>query len=105
MSTTTLEIEEPINVLLKELEALSLMPRTPGRHQEIEALRARVTQVRQEIFASLTPWQRVLIARHPKRPYTLDYVARLCTDFTEIHGDRRFGDDPRHRRGVRPVRG
>ena len=93
MSTTTLEIEEPINVLLKELEALSLMPRTPARHQEIDALRARVTQVRQEIFASLTPWQRVLVARHPKRPHTLDYVARLCTDFTEIHGDRRFGDD------------
>ena len=69
------------------------MPRTPARHQEIDALRARVTQVRQEIFGSLTPWQRVLVARHPTRPYTLDYVARLFTDFTEIHGDRRFGDD------------
>ena len=93
MSTATLEFEEPINVLLKEIEALSLMPRTPARHQEIDALRARVTQVRQEIFSSLTPWQRVLVARHPKRPYTLDYVTLLCTDFTEIHGDRRFGDD------------
>ena len=93
MSTETLEFEAPINVLLKEIEALSLMPRTPARHQEIDALRARVTQVRQEIFGSLTPWQRVLVARHPKRPHTLDYVARLFTDFTEIHGDRRFGDD------------
>ena len=93
VSTATLEFEGPIIVLLKEIEALSLMPRTPARHQEIDALRARVTQVRQEIFGSLTPWQRVLVARHPKRPHTLDYVARSFTDFTEIHGDRRFGDD------------
>jgi acetyl-CoA carboxylase carboxyl transferase subunit alpha len=93
MSTAALEFEEPINVLLKEVEALSLMPRTSARHHEIEALRSRVTQLRQEIFGHLTPWQRVLVARHPKRPYTLDYIAWLFADFTEIHGDRRFGDD------------
>ncbi len=93
MSTAALEFEEPINVLLKEVEALSLMPRTSARHHEIEALRSRVTQLRQEIFGHLTPWQRVLVARHPKRPYTLDYIAWLFGDFTEIHGDRRFGDD------------
>ena len=93
MSLTTLEFEEPINVLLKEVEALSLMPRTPARHQEIDALRTRVAQLRQEIYGNLTPWQRVLVARHPARPHTLDYVARLFTDFTEIHGDRRFADD------------
>ncbi len=93
MSTAGLEFEEPINVLLKEVEALSLMPRTSARHHEIEALCSRVTQLRQEIFGHLTPWQRVLVARHPKRPYTLDYIAWLFTDFTEIHGDRRFGDD------------
>ena len=93
MSAATLEFEEPINALLTEIEALSLMPRTPARQQEIEALRDRVAQLRQEIYSNLTPWQRVLVARHPKRPYTLDYVARLFTDFTEIHGDRRFGDD------------
>ena len=93
MSTTTLDFEEPIDVLLTEIEALSLMPRTPGRHQELDALRHRVAQLRQEIYSNLTPWQRVLVARHPKRPYTLDYIARLFTDFTEIHGDRRFGDD------------
>ena len=93
MSAASLEFEEPVNILLKEIEALSLMPRTPARQQEIDALRDRVVQVRQEIYSSLTPWQRVLVARHPKRPYTLDYIARLFTDFTEIHGDRRFGDD------------
>ena len=93
VSSATLEFEEPITVLLTEIEALTLMPRTPARHQEIDALRDRVAQLRQEIFSHLTPWQRVLVARHPKRPYTLDYIARLFTDFTEIHGDRRFGDD------------
>jgi acetyl-CoA carboxylase carboxyl transferase subunit alpha len=93
MSTAALEFEEPVNVLLTEIEALSLMPRTSTRHHEIEALRSRVTQLRQEIFGHLTPWQRVLVARHPKRPYTLDYIGWLFTDFTEIHGDRRFGDD------------
>ena len=93
MSTAILDFEEPINVLLIEIEALSLMPRTPARHQEIGALRERMTQVRQEIYSNLTPWQRVMVARHPKRPYTLDYVGRLFTDFTELHGDRRFGDD------------
>ena len=93
MSTATLEFEEPITVLLTQIEALTLMPRTPTRHQEIEALRDRVAQLRQEIFSHLTPWQRVLVARHPKRPNTLDYIAQLFTEFTEIHGDRRFGDD------------
>lgn len=93
VSTATLEFEEPIIVLLTEIEALTLMPRTPARQQEIDGLRDRVAQLRQEIFSHLTPWQRVLVARHPKRPYTLDYIARLFTEFTEIHGDRRFGDD------------
>jgi acetyl-CoA carboxylase carboxyl transferase subunit alpha len=93
VSTATLEFEEPISVLLTEVEALTLMPRTPARQQEIDALRDRVAQLRQEIFSHLTPWQRVLVARHPKRPYTLDYIGQLFSEFIELHGDRRFGDD------------
>ncbi len=93
VSAPTLAFEEPIAVLLREVEALSLMPRTPARQQEIDVLRTRVAQTRQEIYSNLTPWQRVLVARHPTRPHTLDYITRLFTDFTEIHGDRRFGDD------------
>ena len=89
----TLDFEEPVGVLLKEIEALRMLPRTVEREQEIDSLRARADQVRSEIFSNLTPWQQVLVARHPSRPHTLDYVARLFTDFTEIHGDRRFGDD------------
>lgn len=89
-----LEFEEPIAVLLKEIEALSLMPVTPHRDQAIESLQRRLVEVRRELYATLTPWQRVLVARHPQRPYTLDYVGKLFTDFLEVHGDRRFGDDP-----------
>ena len=94
MSIETLEFEEPIGVLLKEIEALELAPRTPERHQKLETLRQRVETLRQEIYSALSPWQQVLVARHPNRPHTLDYVERIFTDFTEIHGDRRFGDDP-----------
>src|SRR6478672_7421891 len=88
-----LEFEEPIGVLLKEIEALSMLPSTPERERSIESLRRRADSIRGEIYASLTPWQRVLVARHPNRPNTLDYVERLFTAFDELHGDRRFADD------------
>ena len=88
-----LEFEEPVGVLLKEIEALSMLPRTPERERSIDSLRRRADEIRTEIFASLTPWQRVLVARHPSRPNTLDYVERLFTEVDELHGDRRFADD------------
>jgi acetyl-CoA carboxylase carboxyl transferase subunit alpha len=88
-----LEFEEPIGVLLKEIEALSMLPRTPERERSIESLRRRAEEIRGELYANLTPWQRVLVARHPSRPNTLDYVERLFTGFDELHGDRRFADD------------
>jgi len=89
----TLDFEEPVAVLLKEIEALSMMPSTPEREREIETLRRRADSIRAEIYASLTPWQRVQVARHPNRPYMLDYVGMMFTDFIEMHGDRRFADD------------
>src|SRR3954467_7006473 len=88
-----LEFEEPVGVLLKEIEALSMLPQTPERQKSIESLRRRADEIRVEIFQTLTPWQRVLVARHPNRPNTLDYVERLFTDVDELHGDRRFADD------------
>jgi acetyl-CoA carboxylase carboxyl transferase subunit alpha len=88
-----LEFEEPIGVLLKEIEALSLMARTPDRERSIETLRKRADDIRAELYANLTPWQRVLVARHPNRPNTLDYVERLFTGWDELHGDRRYADD------------
>ena len=93
MPPELLEFEEPIGVLLKEIEALSLMPQTPDRLRSIDKLRKRAEELRVELYSSLTPWQRVLVARHAARPNTLDYVERLFTGFDELHGDRRFADD------------
>jgi acetyl-CoA carboxylase carboxyl transferase subunit alpha len=93
MPPDTLEFEEPIAVLLKEIEALSMLPRTPQRQGEIDGLHRRIESIRADIYAHLTPWQRVLVARHPNRPTVLDYVNRMFTEFTEISGDRRFADD------------
>jgi acetyl-CoA carboxylase carboxyl transferase subunit alpha len=94
MAAELLDFEEPIGVLLKEIDALSLMPHTDARAADIARLRARVDELRAELFASLTPWQVVQVSRHAARPGTLDYVERLFTEFVEIHGDRRFADDP-----------
>ena len=93
MPPELLEFEEPIGVLLKEIEALSMLPQTPDRQRSIESLRRRADEIRNDLYANLTPWQRVLVARHPSRPNTLDYVERLFTGFDELHGDRRFADD------------
>ena len=93
MPPETLDFEEPIAVLLKEIEALELLPHTDGRDREIASLRRRVESIRRELYQSLTPWQRVQVARHPNRPGLQDFIQRLFTNFVEIHGDRRFADD------------
>jgi acetyl-CoA carboxylase carboxyl transferase subunit alpha len=93
MPAELLEFEEPIGVLMREIEALSELQETEQRRADIARLENRITQIRGEIYRNLTPWQRVLVARHPSRPATLDYVDKLCTDFIEIRGDRRFADD------------
>lgn len=93
MAVEILDFEEPVAVLLKEVEALGMLPATPQRTEAIGQLRRRADEIRADIYRSLTPWQRVLVARHPSRPYTLDYVGRLFTGFHEIHGDRRYADD------------
>jgi acetyl-CoA carboxylase carboxyl transferase subunit alpha len=93
MPSDTLEFEEPVALLLKEVEALSMLPHTPQRQADIDGLNRRIEAIRADIYSRLTPWQRVLVARHPSRPTVLDYVNRLFTEFTEISGDRRFADD------------
>lgn len=93
MPTETLDFEGPLGKLLKELEVLSALPLTDARSREIDALSRRLTAARREIYARLTPWQRVLVARHPGRPSTLEYIDKLFTEFSELHGDRRFADD------------
>ena len=93
MPPETLEFEEPIAALLKEIEALSLLPGTDARQREISLLQRRLETTRADLYATLTPWQRVLVARHPNRPGLEDFIQRLFPGFVEIHGDRRFADD------------
>ena len=93
MPLETLDFEEPIAVLLREVEALSVLPRTDARDRELETLKRRIESVRGDLYRSLTPWQRVQVARHPNRPGLEDVIERLFTNFVEIHGDRRFADD------------
>jgi acetyl-CoA carboxylase carboxyl transferase subunit alpha len=86
-----LDLEAPLAELKAQLAELA---GAPGREHEAERLRAELEEKRRGIYASITPWQRTQIARNPGRPYTLDYIQTLCTEFTELKGDRRFADDP-----------
>ena len=96
MALVTLEFEKPIAELeakLAEWESLSTSSHIDTT-DEVNALKAKIDAMKKKIYGSLTPWQRVQLARHPNRPYTLDYIERFCTDFLEFHGDRRYADDP-----------
>ncbi len=90
-----LEFEKPIIELEQKIEELKGF----SAHKdidisgEIKRLEEKLSQIKKDIYENLTPWQRVQIARHPKRPYTLDYIEMIMTDFIEIHGDRHFADD------------
>jgi acetyl-CoA carboxylase carboxyl transferase subunit alpha len=81
--------------LERQIEELEKVAESDATREEIERLKVQLEALRQQVTSrSDDPWQRVLLARHPQRPYTLDYIQYLFTDFTEFHGDRRFGDDP-----------
>src|SRR5438067_13166025 len=101
----TLDFEEPIAALLKEIDTLNALPATLARDREIETLRRRIDTVRAELYRSLTPWQRVQVARHPNRPGLEFFIERLFTGFTELHGDRRFADDHAIMTGFAEYRG
>ena len=95
MAAVYLDFEKPIADLeakLQELEQFSAASKFDAT-EEIEALRKKIETMEEKVYGSLTSWQRVQLARHPNRPYTLDYIERICTDFLEFHGDRRFADD------------
>src|SRR5215467_11080291 len=89
----TLDFEEPIAPLLKQLEELVALPRTDSAQREIDALQRKIDTLRAEVYASLTAWQRVQVARHPNRPGLEAFIGLLFEGFVEIHGDRRFADD------------
>jgi len=90
-----LEFEKPLRELEKQLESLhqQSLENNIDMSAELSAIEEKLEKTRREIYSNLTPWQRVQLARHPKRPYALDYVGALCTDFQELHGDRQFKDD------------
>jgi len=93
MPPDTLDFEAPLAPLLQELDELRALEATPERLRHIEQLQARLATLRFDLYSHLLPWQRVLVARHPGRPTVLDYASLLFSDFMEISGDRRFGDD------------
>jgi acetyl-CoA carboxylase carboxyl transferase subunit alpha len=95
MSSIVLDFERPILELERKINELKSLASDGSidLEEEIKTLETRLEKLKKEVFESLTPWQRVQIARHPKRPYTTDYISMTMMDFVEIHGDRMFSDD------------
>jgi acetyl-CoA carboxylase carboxyl transferase subunit alpha len=94
MAAFILPFEKPVVDLVERVRELRELAATDANlAPELELLEEKAGQLAREIFADLTPMQKVMISRHPNRPYTLDYVQRLFTDWVELHGDRRFADD------------
>lgn len=91
----TLEFEKPIRELEDKIASLRASSESAGMNvaKEIRSLETKLEQTRREVYGNLSPWQRVQLARHPRRPYSLDYIGMLFDDFQELHGDRLFMDD------------
>src|SRR5580704_13934484 len=85
--------QREIDRLEKDVEELRNFANSPLAEAELERIRQQVAELRREFYEHLGPWQRAQIARHPQRPYTLDFIGLLFTDFFEMHGDRGYGDD------------
>jgi acetyl-CoA carboxylase carboxyl transferase subunit alpha len=96
VKTSFLDFEQPIAELEQKIEELRFVQDDSAVDisQEIERLSKKSRDLTKDIYGKLTAWQISKVARHPQRPYTLDYVNALCTDFEEMHGDRSFADDP-----------
>ncbi|HEY0140564.1 MAG TPA: acetyl-CoA carboxylase carboxyltransferase subunit alpha [Thermoanaerobaculia bacterium] len=94
MSADLTQFEEPILRIRRRIEELSAMESEPETQAEVADLQEKLTKVSREIYSGLTPWQKTLVARNGQRPYTLDYLSLLFEEWTEIHGDRKFSDDP-----------
>lgn len=91
----TLDFEKPLRRLKEQLDSLEKASKENDFDVsgEVAAIEQRMEELKRQIYTGLTPWQRVQLARHPARPYSLDYINRLFTNFQELHGDRAFGDD------------
>ncbi|MBI4822712.1 MAG: acetyl-CoA carboxylase carboxyltransferase subunit alpha [Nitrospirae bacterium] len=102
-----LEFEKPIEELELKIEELKRL--SDGKDidltSEVRKLEKKVKDLRSEIYINLTSWQKTLVARHPDRPYTLDYISMIAENFVELHGDRRFSDDPALIGGLAKIKG
>src|SRR5664279_3344417 len=88
------QFDEPIQRVRRRLGELKSFAESPARDREVERLEGKLKKLSREVYENLTPWQKTLVARHPNRPFTLDYLRVLIRDFVEWHGDRAFADDP-----------
>ena len=102
MSELKLEFEKPILELQKKIEEMKRFSTENNIDvtEEINALVQKLETMTKEIYSNLSPWQRIQLARHPDRPYTLDYIERIFHNFIELSGDRRFRDRTAFYRGV-----
>jgi acetyl-CoA carboxylase carboxyl transferase subunit alpha len=93
MAKTVLDFEKPVYELEQKIQEMRKYEGNVDISNEINRLEKKVQHLRESVYSNLTRWQRVQLARHPDRPYTLDYIGRIMDDFVELHGDRRFSDD------------
>ena len=101
-----LPFEKPVVELVSRVRELRELAKSDrALEPELRRLEDKATKLARELFAELTPWQKVQLSRHPNRPYMLDYVERILSDFIELRGDRRFGDDPAIVAGLARFRG
>ena len=91
MSSDPSQFDEPILAIRRQIDELTAADADPG---QIQDLQRKLTKVAGEIYSKLSPWQKTLVARHPQRPYTLDFISFLFEEWEEVHGDRKFSDDP-----------
>src|SRR5262245_35463297 len=105
MQSPGANFDEPLAELRRRIEELSSYPSGSGQAKEAERLKVALRKAAQEVYGSLNRWQRTLVARHPDRPYTLDYVEMLMDDWIELHGDRGFADDAAIVSGLATFRG
>ena len=93
MGKTILDFEKPVFELEQKLEEMKKSSDRLGIEKEINKIETKVAQLKEELYKDLSRWQRVQLARHPDRPYTLDYINLMTTNFIELHGDRHYKDD------------
>ncbi len=105
MAISDSSFDEPLNELRRKIKELEGFPAGSGQEKELDRLRTTLRKSTSDVYGGLSRWQKVLVARHQDRPYTLEYVQALMTDWVEIHGDRGFGDDPAIVAGFATFRG